>query len=145
MSIDQHQSVYREQLLEHLLVSQLLRFAWLYDEARLEVMKPEIDRSGYDIVLEANVPVDPNDPFIELLEVDDGARVTFALGPFLFFGGSAGEPMPSLDGMQVARHTRGNAQGHKAERPSIRVLPKGKFTELATINDLYGALFGLAV
>ena len=54
MSIDQHQSVYREQLLEHLLVSQLLRFAWLYDEARLEVMKPEIDRSGYDIVLEAH-------------------------------------------------------------------------------------------
>ena len=46
MNMDQHQSVYREQLLEHLLISQLLRHSWLYDQAQLEVAKPEVDRAG---------------------------------------------------------------------------------------------------
>ena len=40
--IHQYQSVYREQLLEHLLIGQLLRHAWLHDEAGLEVMKPDL-------------------------------------------------------------------------------------------------------
>lgn len=166
MSIDQHQSVYREQLLEHLLVSQLLRFAWLRDEARLEVMKPEIDRSGYDIVLEAHgvcrhvqlktsshsAKTSRQNIHVDLAGKLSGCVVwtrfddaTLELGPFLFFGGKAGERMPSLEGLPVAKHTRGNAQGHKAERPSIRVLTKGKFTELASIEELYEILFGIAV
>lgn len=162
MSIDTHQSVYREQLLEHLLISQLLRHAWLYDEAQLEVMKPEIDRAGYDIVLEAHgvcrhVQLKTSSTTAKTakqnIHVDLGTKPsgcvvwtrfdpqTLDLGPFLFFGAKAGQPLPSLDGLTVAKHTRGNASGKKAERSNIRFVPKGKFTELASIEDLYRNLF----
>ncbi len=51
---------------------------------------------------------------------------TLEMGPFLFFGGAAGEPLPSLEGMRVARHSKGNAEGFKAERPEIREVPVGR-------------------
>jgi hypothetical protein len=164
LSINQYQSVYREQLLEHLLISQLLRFAWLYDEAKLEVMKPEIDRSGFDIVLEAHgicrhvqlktsshsAKTAQQNIHVDLASKPSGCVIwtrfdesTLELGPFLFFGGSAGKPLPSLKNLRIAKHTRGNAKGQKAARPSIRVVPKGRFTELPTIGVLYGTLFGV--
>ena len=54
MSIDSFQSVYREKLLEHLLIGELLKYSWQKHDASLEVSQPSIDRSGHDIVLEAN-------------------------------------------------------------------------------------------
>lgn len=48
-----YQSSYREKLIEHLFVGELLRFAWLEKQAELEVARPEVDRSGYDVILEA--------------------------------------------------------------------------------------------
>ena len=164
MSKDTHQSVYREQMLEHLLVSQLLRYAWIYDDAQLEVIKPEIDRSGHDIVFEAHgvmrhvqlktsslsAKTARQKLHVDLASKPSGCVIwtrfdsaTLELGPFLYFGGVAGEPLPSLDDLPVAKHTKGDATGKKAERPNIRVLSKGRFEELATIRELYCALFGL--
>ena len=54
MSVDSCQSVYREKLLEHLLIGELLKYSWFKHGASLEVSQPAIDRSGHDIVLEAN-------------------------------------------------------------------------------------------
>ena len=164
MSKDTHQSVYREQMLEHLLVSQLLRFSWLHDEAQLEVVKPEIDRSGHDIVFEAHgvirhaqlktssrtAKTARQKIHIDLESKPSGCVIwtrfdsaTLELGPFLFFGAKAGEPLPPLEDLATAKHTKGDATGNKAERPNIRVLPKGRFEELATIQELYSVLFGL--
>lgn len=64
-----------------------------------------------------------------------------SLGPFLYFGGPAGEPIPSLDGLRVGRHTKANADGYKAERPDIRVVPKSQFETVDRIEGLYAALF----
>lgn len=113
-------------MLEHLLISQLLRFAWLRDEARLEVMKPEIDRSGYDIVLEVHgvcrhVPLKTSSHSAKTSR--QNIHVDLASKP---------------SGCVI--WTR-----FKAERPSIRVLTKGKFTELASIEELYEILFGVVV
>lgn len=164
MTKDTHQSVYRERMLEHLLVSQLLRFAWLRDDAQLEVMKPEIDRTGHDIVFEAHgvirhaqlkTSATTAKTARQKLHVDLASKpsgcviwtrfnaITLELGPFLFFGGGAGEPLPPLDDLPVAKHTKGDATGRKAERPNIRVLSKGRFKELATIEELYCVLFGV--
>jgi hypothetical protein len=41
-------------LLEHLLIGELLKHSWLHHGAELEVSQPVIDRSGHDVVLEAN-------------------------------------------------------------------------------------------
>lgn len=46
-------SAFREKLIEHLLVGELLKFAWKHELA-IEVAKPEVDNSGYDIILESN-------------------------------------------------------------------------------------------
>ncbi len=48
---------------------------------------------------------------------------TLLLGPFLWFGGVAGERIPPL-GEKIARHTKPNAKLEKADRPAHRVAKK---------------------
>jgi hypothetical protein len=69
---------------------------------------------------------------------------TLALRQFLFFGGMAGQPLPSLEGFGMAKHTKGNAAGVKLERPNLRVVPSSRFQNLASVTDLYAALFTAA-
>ncbi len=66
---------------------------------------------------------------------------TLALGPFLYFGSAPGQPLPSLESMKIAKHTKGNVEGIKAERPNIRVLNKAHFIKLNDIQGLYNQLF----
>src|SRR5262245_54861773 len=47
-------SSHREALLEHLFAGQVMKRLWLRGEWRLEVLKPQVDDGGYDLVLEAN-------------------------------------------------------------------------------------------
>jgi hypothetical protein len=69
-------------------------------------------------------------------------NATLELGPFLFFGGSPGLPLPSLEYAKIAKHSKGNSTGAKAERPNIREISKNSFTAYASIIELYQALFG---
>jgi hypothetical protein len=164
MSLDTHQSVYREQLLEHLLIGELLKHSWLYSGATLEVSQPSIDRSGHDIVLEANgvtrhVQLKASSStsttsvqkiHLGLATKPSGCAIwikfdpsTLALGPFLFFGGLPGETLPSLAEYRPAKHTKGDAEGIKKVRPNLRVVPAAKFKRIADIDELYVTLFGL--
>lgn len=49
--------------------------------------------------------------------------------------------MPPL-GDRVARHTKGDRTGRKAERPNIRVLAKSRFEVLPTMDAVARELFG---
>ncbi|MBT9147438.1 MAG: hypothetical protein DDT32_01193 [Syntrophomonadaceae bacterium] len=53
-------------------------------------------------------------------------------------------PLPSLVDRKVAKHTKGDKDGVKAERRNIRVLPKGGFTRIESIENLYVRLFSKA-
>jgi hypothetical protein len=155
-------SSHRESLLEHLFAGEVMKNLWQRGDWRLEVLKPQVDEGGYDLVLEANDCV----RHIQLKSSYRGSTVrdvklnvllgqkpsgcvlflwfdpkTLDLGPFAFFGGAPGNKLPDLGGMKVAKHTKGNAQGLKAERPNIRVVPLSRFTALATINDVVEKLF----
>ena len=68
---------------------------------------------------------------------------TLDLGPFLWFGGEPGLPLEDISGKQVAKHTKGNAEGVKLERPNLRVLKKGDFKMFVTIEDVVSRLFGI--
>ena len=68
--------------------------------------------------------------------------LTLELGPFLWFGAAPGEPLPPL-GQKVGRHTKGNSDGVKAERSSVRLIPRSQFLRLDTIGELADRLFGL--
>lgn len=164
---EQHflRSSFREMLIEHLFVGELPKLSWKTGACSLEIARPEVDYQGYDIVAEENGIV----RHIQLKAAHRNARVamqkvhtaladkpcgcviwiysdedTLELGPFLFFGGPAGEPLPDISEMRVARHTKGNAQGIKAERLRIRVVNKGQFTPYARIEALYEVLLGAA-
>jgi hypothetical protein len=162
-NLDIHQSVYRERLLEHLLIGDLLRHSWLHAGATLEVSQPSIDRSGHDVVLEANGVtrhVQLKSSFHNATTASQKVHVglgtkpsgcviwthfdrdTIALGPFRFFGGEPGAPLPSLSEFRIAKHTKGNAEGIKKERPNLRVVPMSTFQPVADIPALYAALFG---
>lgn len=59
---------------------------------------------------------------------------------YLFLGGAPGEKLPPL-GDRVAKHTKGNADGEKLERPMLREVPKRNFKKIETFDELYDTLF----
>lgn len=155
-------SSFREKLIEHLLVSELLKLSWQRGDCSLEIAKPEVDNKGYDLIAENDGVV----RHIQLKAAHHGSSTseqkvhlalagkpsgcvlwvyfderTLELGPFLLFAGRAGEPLPSLSGFRVGKHTKANAEGRKTERPFIRVIPKGRFRRIDTIDALFSALF----
>jgi hypothetical protein len=52
--------------------------------------------------------------------------------------------LPQLDGFKTAKHTKGDKDGVKKERPNLRVVRMSQFREIADIPALYVALFGQA-
>lgn len=156
-------SSYREKLIEHLIIGELLKFSWKNRDFTLEVSKPEVDNSGYDIIAEANgvirhiqlktafvgAATATQKIHISLAKKPSGCVVlvyfdneTLELGPYYFFGAAPGNPLPSLENLKTAKHTKGNSAGLKLERPNIRMLNKGSFTKLDNIDELYVQLFG---
>jgi len=156
-------SSYREKLIEHLLVGELLKLSWKANDFSLEISKPEVDNSGYDLIAEANGVIRHiqlkatfigsktarQNIHISLAKKPSGCVVlvhfdnkTLDLGPYYFFGAGPGQPLPSLEDLRTAKHTKGNAVGLKSERPNIRTLNKGSFKKLQTTDDLYVQLFG---
>src|SRR5436309_7161419 len=53
-SAHSYDSSLREQALGHIFLGQLLAFMWRHDRRDIEVLKSEVDRGGYDVVLESN-------------------------------------------------------------------------------------------
>lgn len=158
-----HYSSYREMVLEHLFVSELMRILWLQDVTDFEMLMSKVDNSGYDIVLEANSvvrhiqlksssinsktgEVKVND---RLAQKPSGCIIwmyfdpnDLSLGPFLWYGGSPGEKLPDLTHFKSARHTKANSEGMKSIRPHMKVVPKSKFKKVHNILALIAYLFG---
>ena len=156
-------STFREKLIEHLLVGELLKRSWERGDCSIEISRPEVDRAGYDLIAECNghvrhiqmkgayrgsktasQKVQPS-----LAEKPSGCvlwvffdQESFELGPFFYLGGKPGGKLPDLDSFKTAKHTKGNAQGVKAEKPNHRVINKGEFTRIDSIEDLWHHLFG---
>lgn len=156
-------SSYREMLLEHLFAGEVMRHLWISGTKRLEMLKPQVDDGGYDLVLEANAVV----RHIQLKATFSGSKVerfninlglaskpsgcvivvifeqsTLKLGPFLWFGNAPGKQLPDLSAYRVAKHTKANSEGIKLDRPQIRVIPKTAFELVETIPVLTQKLFG---
>ena len=50
--------------------------------------------------------------------------------------------MPDITGFQVTQHSKGNAEGTKAERPNHRIIPPRQFEQLGTLDAVLERLFG---
>ena len=160
-----HFSSYREKLIEHLFLGELLKLSWLKYKCSLEIARPEVDNSGYDAITEANGIVrhiqiktsvvggkTANQKVHLKLASKPSACVlwiyfneeTMQLGPYLYFGASEpGKPMESLVSRKTAKHTKGNKDGFKAERENLRVLPKSAFIKFSSVEEVYEQLFGV--
>jgi hypothetical protein len=156
------ESSVREKIIEHLFIGELLRCLWRKGARDVEVLRAEVDRGGYDLVVEANgivrhiqfkashraaktadVNVHINlerkpSACVIWIEFDAGSM---ALGPYLWFGAAAGKPIQAL-GKTVARHSKGNRDGFKAPRPNLRVIKKARFETLNTMEEVTRRLFG---
>lgn len=51
---DYRESSFREKMLEHVFISEVLQETWLRHGRTIEVLRSEVDSSGYDLVLEYN-------------------------------------------------------------------------------------------
>lgn len=157
-------STYRKMLLEHLFAGEVMRHAWRSGVKRLEVLKPHVDDGGYDMVLEGNGIV----RHVQLKATFRGSTVacfnvntalalkpsgcvivllfdpeSLELGPFLWLGGQPGDPRPNIDHYDVAKHTKGNAQGAKLPQPNLRVVSRSAFEPVTSIAGIVEKLFGV--
>ena|SRR5947209_3249200 len=135
------QSSYREVLIEHLFTAELMKYSWLEGADFVEIAKPQVDRTGYDLVLEASgiirhVQLKSTHLTSRLSQIElpialaakpGGCAIvvrfhekTLELGPFHFFGGAPGEPLPDMSRLRVARRKLRNREGIRTERPGIR-------------------------
>lgn len=150
-------------VLEHLFAGAVMRHLWLSGFRRLEMLKPQVDDSGYDLVLEANAVVrhiqlkashvGAATPGVKvnaaLAQKPSGCVVWLRFDPtnlifveFLWFGGAPRDQLPDLSSFKIAKHSKANAEGVKADRPNIRYLPKGSFQRLISIPEVVDHLFG---
>ncbi|HJV86599.1 MAG TPA: hypothetical protein VJ698_14100 [Noviherbaspirillum sp.] len=165
MSQDFLQSVYRERLLKHVLIGELLKHAWLNHGAELEVSQPAVDRAGHDVVLEAKGTVRhvqlkssslsattrSQAIHLQLANKPSGCVIWMKFNPidmridhFMFFGGDPDKPLPNLFGFETSKHTRADANGVKKERPNLRIVPVSSFRSIGSVDALYKAHFGSA-
>lgn len=159
-------SSFFEQLVEHVFIAEVLQRAWYSFGATVEVLRSEVDAYGYDLVLCCNDVIrhvqlknSKHDAKTKVQKVnvalakkpggcvvwifrDDRSGVGRMDLSYRFFGPKAGETPLSLAGFKVARHTKGNAEGFKANREAIRLVPITKFSEVIDIGELVKMLFG---
>lgn len=166
-NLHNHRSSYRECVLEHLFVGELLRELWKRGTAA-EILKPQVDDAGYDLVIEAAGHmrhIQLKSSFIGSKTANQKINRALALKPagcviwilfneknldfcsFLWFGIEASQTGSNLaldlSQMKVAKHSRANAQGVKAERPNIVTVPKGRFQIFPDVASILSPLFAI--
>jgi len=155
-------SSYREKVIEHLFVGELLKHFWNHSDEAVEVLRPEVDSAGYDLALscagvmrhvQLKASVEGgrtrHQPINTSLIAHSGACIIWivvdkhlSFRRFLFFGGMPGDACPAIAQFKAAKHTRANAQGIKHERMHTKLVPKTSFTEVADFPAVVKALFG---
>jgi hypothetical protein len=151
-----------ENLLEYRFLAGLGAYLARFHSA-MEVLRSDVDRSGHDIVLEANGVL----RHVQLKATVAGGKranvtvnnalalkpsgcviwmsydpVSFMITGMRWFGGEPGTPLPAI-GDRIARHSKANSDGVKAERAQHRVIAGGKFDRMSGLPQLAERLFGV--
>lgn len=161
-------SSFYEQLVEHVFISEILQEVWFSFQKTVEVLRSEVDASGYDLVFECegvmrhiqlktskvNAKTASQKVHVALAEKPSGCVVWMVRQEdsdkgrmkltYLLFAGEPRQRLPSLDNFKVAKHTKANVRGIKSERPALRVVPKSRFTPVPTTKELVARLFGIS-
>lgn len=165
-NLDYMESSFRKKMLEHIFISELMQEAWFKHHTTIEILKSELDSFGYDLVLEYNGVV----RYVQLksskknastarqtvninlaskpggcviwLQFEENINLNRAEISYKFFESNFYAKL-SLDKFDIGKHTKGNADEIKPERPNTHVIPKGQFIEVDGIEELMNVLFNL--
>ncbi|MEQ1495793.1 MAG: hypothetical protein ABL912_08530 [Novosphingobium sp.] len=155
-------STTREMILEHRFLADLTSTLWSDGIFDFSVSHSEVDNSGYDVIIEAGSVTrhiqlkgmqaggkrSDFDLQLRLQDKPSACAVvlihdpkTLAIEEYRLFAGAPGDPIPAL-GEKIAKHSKGDSDGYKAQRPSLRNVPLSRFVPVADIAVLAGLLFG---
>jgi hypothetical protein len=157
---DSRESSFREKLIEHVFVAELMQEAWLARGKVPEVLRAEVDSSGYDLVIECgdvmrhvqlkssklHAATRKQTIQMKLAEKPGGCVVwvfyeedpgtSRVLLTYKVFAGQPGEKLPEL-GTRVGRNPRS-----KTDRPTTREVAKSQFESVPDMSALFSRLFG---
>jgi hypothetical protein len=156
-----HNSTLRERIVEHAFVGEALRALWRRGVVDVEVLRPEFDTHGYDLVM-SHGPVfrhiqfktgtkhKPDKVSVSqaLANKPSGCiiwiRVTDKLdmGPFFWFGDTPGKPLPSLANYPNPLRATHKKDGVRPPRQNHRLVPGARFRQLQTLDEVLEVLFG---
>lgn len=154
-------SILRERIVEHVFVGDALRTLWRRGVVDVEILRPEFDAHGYDLVM-ARGPIvrhiqfktgtspKPADVSVSqtLAEKPSGCVIwirvaaDLEMGPFFWFGAAPGMPLPAIDGYPNPLRATHNKEGVRPFRKNHRLVPGEIFRQLANLDELLKTLFG---
>ncbi len=160
-------STFYEQLIEHLFISEVLQEMRFRFDQWPEILKAEIDASGYDIVIESNKiirHIQLKTSIINAAKTSVNLNTALSEKPngcaiwiewllnaqnriemkYLFFGNPPGQSLPDISTHAVGKHSKANALGEKSKRPATRVVKKTEFARIDNITELVKRLFMIA-
>jgi hypothetical protein len=154
-------STLRERIVEHVFVGDALRTLWRRGVVDVEVLRSEFDAHGYDLVMargrivrhiqfKTGMSHKPGDVSVALSLADKpsgcviwiGIARDLNMGPFFWFGGAPGEPLPPIADYPNPLRATHNKDGVRPPRQNHRMVPGGKFRTLMTLDEVLVALFG---
>ena len=152
-------STLRERIVEHVFIGELLRTLWRRGVTDVEILRPEFDAHGYDVVMTRGAIVrhvqlktqaaGKVSVGLALAEKPSGCVIwiglnkdTLELGPFLWYGGLPGARLPDISAYPNPKRPTHNALGVRPVRKNHRVIPPAAFKKLKTIDEIIMCLFG---
>ena len=162
LTVHSASSVLRERIVEHIFVGDALRRLWQLGIVDVEVLRSEFDAGGYDIVMSRHEIIRHiqfksvmvtgkaarTSISMKLKEKPSGCVIWIVVTPelrfdhYLWFGSPPGKPLPDISSYAITKHTKGNADGVKLERVGHRIVPRGHFDRLQSIDSVLEKLFG---
>lgn len=151
----------RERIVEHAFVGESLRVLWRRGTVDVEVLRSEFDAHGYVLVMargrivrhiqfKTGTSSKPSDVSVAcaLSTKPSGCVIWIRvnehldIGPYFWFGGRPGEPLPSIEECEIPRRATHNKKGERPPRLNHRLVPGNRFEQLDSIEDLLAKLFG---
>ena len=155
-------STLRERVVEHVFVGEALRALWRRGITDVEVLRSEFDAHGYDLVMGRG-------PIVRHIQFKTGIRrkpsavsvsrslatkpsgcviwiaitLELELGPYWWFGGDPGLPLPDLAEFKSPKRIGRRETGERPLRANHSKVPASRFQRLNGLDDVLERLFGL--
>lgn len=154
-------STLRERIVEHVFVGEALRTLWARGVTDVEVLRSEFDAHGYDLVMgrgdivrhiqfKTGIRDKPSPVSIgrALSSKPSGCVIWISvtldlqMGPYWWFRGAPGEPLPDLTGFASSKRIGRRETGERPLRVNHSKVPASSFIRLNSLLEVLEKLFG---